>query len=321
MARPAPKLNATSAERFDARRGSGAASGTMGAAAGDAEPFTYTLPAGWQKASPVQFRDVNLSAPDGVECWVSLLPPSSTALSHLARWCGQLGLPEPDEGAVAGLAKLRLLGKEALRIDLTAKDGKKRLLGSMLLAPERHVFVRMQGTPEAVAAQEAALVAFEASLADRTAGSANPGVGSAPSPSNDDAEPQIRWSTPAGWTAQGPATMRLETFDLGGGVSCWLTLLRGDGGGLVANVQRWAGQVGLPMLSTAELAALPRWDVRGHQAAYVALLKDGDAEGLLAISVPLDGWSLYVRMRGPSSALRSHEAEFRTFCLALDLEN
>ena len=315
---PGVKLDLSSKDRFGspfANPGQGAS----GAGTGDSaeEPLDYALPPGWAKAAPAQFRDINLTAPGGVECWVSVLPAAADALAHLARWQRQLGLAEPTQADVDALPRVPLLGASAYRVDRTSADGAKRMVGSMLLLPARHVFVKMQGAPAAVAAQLAALSAFEASLRIGGASSGG-GVAQEPAPAGSGAgDGPIHWTTPKGWTDKGPATMKLVEFETPDGARAWLTLLSGDGGGLVNNVTRWCGQIGRDPMSTSEIDALSRWNVLGRPSIYVPLLGTGKADGLLGVIVPLDQSTLYIKMTGPSDVLQAREGEFRAMCEGL----
>lgn len=72
---------------------------------------------------------------------------------------------------------------------------------------------------------------------------------------------QLRWTAPAGWTeekgnAQREATLRLGTLEPKLEVS--VTRLQGDGGGMLANLNRWRGQLGLDGVGEAELAQQAR---------------------------------------------------------------
>ena len=304
--RPAPRLGATSADRFAPPRSESA---PMGGAQSGAEPFAYALPEGWAKLPRVPMRDINLTAPGEVQCWVSVLPPSSTALAHLARWHGQLGLPAPEAGAIDALPRMALLGGEAMRVDLRAADGTKRLVATMLLAPARQVFVRMEGAPDAVQAQLVALRRFEESLREAPAAG---GDGA------DEPEPSFGWTAPPTWKAIAPGPMMLQQFELGVDVKCWLTLLRGDGGGTENNIARWCGFAGKAPLGIDEIDALERWTVLGAQAIHVPLLGDDGQQGLVGIMIPLGTHTLYVRMSGPSGALKGRLEEFKTFCTSLE---
>jgi hypothetical protein len=81
--------------------------------------------------------------------------------------------------------------------------------------------------------------------------------------------PRLVYDTPAGWTELAPTAMRAANFRARDPrVECALTLLAGEAGGLAANVQRWRSQLGLPPLDPAGLAALPRVEFFGGEAAF-----------------------------------------------------
>src|SRR3954469_20730083 len=69
--------------------------------------------------------------------------------------------------------------------------------------------------------------------------------------------PQLTWKTPEGWTESPPGEMRVASFKISGkdGRQADLSIvpLSGGGGGDIANVNRWRGQVGLPPLSPEEI--------------------------------------------------------------------
>lgn len=322
--RPLRGLDAPSAERF----GSMGARRSEGSADQEAIPLEVDLPAGWTRLPKAQFRDLNFAGPDGLAAWVSVLSPQASELAHVNRWRGQVGLEPVDAAAIDALPRVTVLGGDALRVDVTAKSGDKRMVGSMRFLPGVHLFVKLEGRPDAVQQHLAEFEAIEASLrmirSSPTGAkeSAPRGSGTAPTPAapagNDPvAEPTLQWSTPSGWTAKGPGEMKLEQFETADGARVWLTLILGDGGGLWANLTRWTGQVSHAMPTAAEVDSWPRWTVLGRPSLFVRLLGEGDADGLLALIVPLEHHSLFVRMSGPSSVLATREAEFRTFCEGL----
>lgn len=68
------------------------------------------------------------------------------------------------------------------------------------------------------------------------------------------------WLAPEGWVAVEEARpMRLATYEIpleGGAVEVAITRFAGDVGGMLANVNRWRGQIGLPPVTEAELPTL-----------------------------------------------------------------
>jgi len=69
----------------------------------------------------------------------------------------------------------------------------------------------------------------------------------------------LSWTAPATWTAKAPGPMRKGSFTVageGGEADLSITAFPGDTGGLLANLNRWRGQVSLPPLAEGEVAAL-----------------------------------------------------------------
>jgi hypothetical protein len=66
-------------------------------------------------------------------------------------------------------------------------------------------------------------------------------------------EREIRWRTPPEWKEQPRSAMRAGSFlyraDNGQQVDISVIPLSGEAGGLLANVNRWRGQIGLPALN------------------------------------------------------------------------
>lgn len=315
---PDVRLGATSAQRFGGRMTAAQTSEPAG------PPFVYELPKGWKELPLQQFRDVNLAAPGDVACWVTLMAAGAGGpLGNLSRWRAQFGLPPPTPADLEALPRTQLLGQPAYRADLVAPDGSSRMVGTMLFAPDRSVFVRMQGAPDAVEAQMDALRAFEASLADRGPEDSGGGSGAATTSGSGETATEaggFGWTVPSGWVGIG-ASPPFKTYEFQvGDANCWLSALDGAAGGLQGNVDRWCGQIGLEPLSAAEVQALPRLEVLGQPAPYVSLLQDGTADGLLGVVVPLEGRTLFVKLAGPSDTLRERRAEFESFCASLTVK-
>lgn len=313
---PGLRIGASSSQRFG-RMGAGSAAESSAPEA--PRVFTFALPAGWKTLPAQQFRDVNLEAPGGVNAWVTLMGPGAGgALGNLNRWRSQLGLAPAAEEDLAALPTETLLGQGAQRIDLSSADGAQRLVAVMLFEADRSVFVRMSGSPDAVQEQQPGFATFLASLSDRPQGGVpQGGAGAAEASPSDPSDPSgagdFRWSTPAGWVPVGGSPFKLFEYTVADG-KCWVSELAGDGGGLLANVVRWCGQVGIEPLAESEINALPRMQVLGQEAVYVRLLQDGDAAGMLGLVIPLSERTLFVKMTGPSRLLIEQSPGFESFC-------
>jgi len=63
----------------------------------------------------------------------------------------------------------------------------------------------------------------------------------------------ITWQLPPGWTQQEGSGMRMSTISPGNGVEVAVTALGGEAGGVLPNVNRWRGQLGLEPIAEADI--------------------------------------------------------------------
>lgn len=140
--------------------------------------------------------------------------------------------------------------------------------------------------------------------------------------------PTLEWDTPEGWAEAPSSAMRVANFTIPSvpGAECYLTVLPGDGGGVLANVNRWRGQMSLEPIDQAALDALPRKPMLGGEAVYTVL--DGTFGGMrgdqqsenyrmLGAAIVSDGFSYFVKLTGPADALATQEANFDAFLASL----
>lgn len=146
------------------------------------------------------------------------------------------------------------------------------------------------------------------------------GMGSQQAPPQ---ESQLAWDTPEGWIELPASAMRNANFRVAGDTrsECYLTLLSGDAGGLLANVNRWRAQMSQPPADEAALDALERWDFMGGRAPVVDLAgewtgmsgtesgKDYRLVGILSVD---PGGSAFLKMFGPASVIDAQVDAFRS---------
>jgi hypothetical protein len=87
-----------------------------------------------------------------------------------------------------------------------------------------------------------------------------PMAGDVPAPPRPSGAGALKWSLPKGWTETGGGGMRYATLKPPGEgrIDVSVVVLPGVAGGELANVNRWRGQIGLPALDEASLAAARR---------------------------------------------------------------
>jgi hypothetical protein len=117
--------------------------------------------------------------------------------------------------------------------------------------------------------------------------------------------------------------MRLATFMIPldqKQVECSLSAFPGPAGGVVANVNRWRGQVGLPPAdaATIESSAIK---VRGNLGdfQYFKLINDAQADkAFLAAILPGGDRTVFVKIiDAPLARLETLESSFVEFCQSL----
>lgn len=134
----------------------------------------------------------------------------------------------------------------------------------------------------------------------------------------------LRWTLPEGWKQlDGQRPMRVATFQTGDGkLEVALTRFPGDTGGLLANVNRWRQQTGLPPIADADLAAALQPTDNGSLRGHTLRLR-GEQQYLLgAILSPADGSETYfLKAMSDPALIDTHEAAFITFAKSLTLAN
>ena len=138
------------------------------------------------------------------------------------------------------------------------------------------------------------------------------------------AERSFSWETPDGWTSSSPTAMRLVNLRVGE-AECYVTVLKGSGGGAERNINRWRDQMGQESLSEADIANLPKIAVLGKEAPMVEISgtfsgmgTDGKEGYMLLGTVCEDGsQSVFVKMTGPEATVSAEREKFVAFCKSL----
>lgn len=126
------------------------------------------------------------------------------------------------------------------------------------------------------------------------------------------------WTAPATWKAKAGSAMRKGSYavgDAGAEADLSVTAFPGDVGGEVANVNRWRGQVSLPPLSDAEVAAgVTRLTANNLAITIVDFAGTGaNAQRVLGAIVPFGGATWFFKMIGPDAVVAQARADFLAF--------
>jgi hypothetical protein len=141
---------------------------------------------------------------------------------------------------------------------------------------------------------------------------------------------RLNWETPAGWVRAERSQMRPVNLAFGPNQEgeCYLSILPGGAGGVLANVNRWRKQMGLPDISEEELVKMPRKTLLGIEGVFVeidgAYTNVGATEAkpdhrMLGIIATLGDAGLFVKMVGPKELVEANAAAFDQFVSSLTL--
>ena len=232
-----------------------------------------------------------------------------------------------------------------------AEEAKSHILAAVLTRGPTTWFFKMTGGHDVVAAQKANFVAFLKSVAFG-GGQAAGGPGAMPAGPLPDGHPPIEGAglppaaalpaghppldgtgstpapapapaaavagsagDPAGWVRQSPKPMQSERFTIkgeGGEAEATLSELGGEGGGALANVNRWRQQIGLAAITQDELSKLvASVAVKDVQATVVDMANEASKKRVVAAIVPKKGGStLFYKLLGDGAVVGREKEKF-----------
>ena len=305
----------------------------------------WTVPAGWEEkpASGMRVASYGVKRTDGRSVDISVVAMGGGAggeLENVNRWRDQIGLEPATEADLAGLRSIIPAGNR--QVVMYQLDGKKavldgkypaRTLAAIMPAGEMTVFFKITGESALVAEQKPQFLAWlksvdtgggggesapEASASSSAPAPASPAAVSAGSEraSGGGADGLPNWQVPSGWKAAGPKPMRLASFDIpdaAGNGDVSISKLSGNGGGLLANVNRWRGQVGLAPLEAGALAANSKTvaTAGGDSGTWVELV--GTEKTILGAIVARGEVSWFFKLTAPAAVAAKNRDAFEQF--------
>ena len=127
-----------------------------------------------------------------------------------------------------------------------------------------------------------------------------------------------QWEEPASWQSASPkSSVQLARFHIShtkeGDAEMTVSVLSGDGGGLLPNVNRWRRQINLPPLELESLGNVTRQlDLKDERKGVLVDMTGGESRVLVAvISVGEETW--FYKMTGVPGAIEEEMAAFTKF--------
>lgn len=129
----------------------------------------------------------------------------------------------------------------------------------------------------------------------------------------------LAWTAPAHWIAKPPSAMRKGSFAIKDGeteADLSITSFPGDTGGLLANLNRWRGQISLPPLAADQLEAnREHVDIGPLHVDIVdfAGTANGVPTRIVGAIVPVGSETWFFKLTGPDALVAKEKAAFRAF--------
>jgi hypothetical protein len=126
--------------------------------------------------------------------------------------------------------------------------------------------------------------------------------------------PSADWKIPAGWTEVAAGPMQQAKFNVGGKADVTLSIFPGEAGGLLINVNRWRGQVGLKPVEESAVAGLTQQADSPSGKLTVADMKSEDGVKRLVAAIAKRGdESWYFKLLGDAATVEKERAAFVKF--------
>ncbi len=322
------------------------APGAMPAASRTGAPqLTWKTPDGWTEvpAGEMRVASFKIQGPDGKQADVSVIPlpglSGSTDDANVNRWRGQVNLSpvSPDE-LKKSAESVQAAGQPAQLYDIAGTNpgsgNPERILGVIQHRDDAAWFFKMTGDANLVEQQKAAFTAFLNSVQFAAAAPAaemppshppmgDLGMGAPAAPTGPIShEGQPNWQVPAGWQEVSGGQFLVAKFALTGegGATAAVNVSNaaGEGGGLIGNVNRWRGQLGLGKLSDDDVTKLiTAIDVQGGKASLVDLsgtdARTGQPVRLVGVIVPQSSQTWFYKLMGNAKVVESQKDAFTKF--------
>lgn len=285
----------------------------------------WILPNGWQEIAPSQMRVASFSVTDTngetADIGVIPLPTGGDELALVNMWRDQMQLPAlTNETSTETVS----VGNDSAKLfdiasDVPLIDGKfrARILVAMLTRGETSWFFKMDGEDSFVAVQKENFLQFLKSVSFVENAPAQ--IAAAPTtPSESD---KSIWTIPPGWKQIDPGAMLFAKFSITtGDENADVNVISLESGGLLANVNRWRGQLGLePLKDDTELAHIvPEMDLpSGGHLTIVDFTgtdsKTGKPTRLVGAILPQNGQTWFYKLMGDEQIVARQKDAFIQF--------
>lgn len=122
---------------------------------------------------------------------------------------------------------------------------------------------------------------------------------------------KYQWTTPTTWVEEAGNSIRIGSFKFGASGDVSIVTLSGSGGGFVANINRWRGQLALNLATKKEIIQSVN-NIKGKLGTFkVVFIKNNKTQnGMLTGVFQGQSRTLFVKAKGTIEELKLNEKEF-----------
>jgi hypothetical protein len=301
----------------------------------NAAPIKWTTPAAWQELAPNMVRIGNfvVPGPGTKHAEVTILSfPGDVGgeLANVNRWRGEVGFLSDITEAQITSQPATVDGSTGKLYDIVGPAG--RTIVAVILRDGASWFIKLRGDNDVVASAQSTFNEFLKSI--RFGGPGKTQMVSAPMTVPTSAAPAVmeaapipstaklpNMAAPANWSETPAGNMVVRSFSISGEAgqkaAVSISVFGGTTGGTLANVNRWRGQLSLPPIADADLAANTKnFDVLGGQATVVDFTGNdisGQPVRLVAAIVARGQDSWFYKLTGDNSLVEREKPAFVKF--------
>jgi hypothetical protein len=290
----------------------------------------WTLPSGWQE-KPVS--DMRVGSFDAKGADVSIIPlPSGGPQMELGiynMWRGELQLPQADK---VDSTPVTMGSEQGKLYDMSGGKPPGRILVAAVDRDGMSWFVKMRGEESVVQEQKPAFLEFVKSLSFEAP--AAPSMGdSHPTMGNDagttGAASAAGVTLPDGWKEIPNPPMLTAKYVIQNGdarADVNISMLNGTGGGLLMNVNRWRGQLGLAPITEEDFSKqATSLDLAGGKGTVVDMTgtdgKTGKKARLIGVVAPQGGETWFYKLMGDEQIVEQQKDAFTKFIQTAKFSN
>jgi hypothetical protein len=303
----------------------------------------WKTPAGWKEMEPDTMRvaSFSLGEQDGQHGEVAAIPipgMKQVDTNFVNMWCQQLSVsPAREEDLPKMMTDVAIGDGAGKLVDVLATEPDKgashtnRIIVAVVARKGFTWFFKLQGPGSLVNREQPAFLEFLKSVdftkSDQFVQAAMASQFSGETPvASSESSAKPKWEVPEGWKEISAGQMVLSRFalDSGGGKKAEVTVSTA-GGGLLLNVNRWRGQLGLPAIAESELKTVATpFNVPGENAVLVDMSgtdKGGRQARLIAVIVPRNDGTWFYKLMGDQEVAGRHKDTFLKFVQTVHYPN